>query len=100
MTEPRDPDAPPAASHALVLQRDVAGRLVRAWLSLGTGGMLLFVSAMFLAGSPHHVPATALGVAGLGAALALRGSRVVKQTRRDLLVAAANNALPAARIVP
>jgi hypothetical protein len=93
----RDREADPPA---LALQRDVARRLVRAWLSLGTGGLLLFISAIFLAGNLHPLPTTAIGVAAIGAALALRGSRVVKQTERDLLVAAANHALPPARIVP
>jgi hypothetical protein len=78
----------------------VAHRLARAWVSLGCGGIILFMASSILAAN-HDLWSTIVAwIGGLGAALVIRGARVVSKTRRNLLELAAQAALPAARIVP
>jgi len=82
------------------LRHVVAHRLARAWVSLGCGGLVLFVTTSVLAAS-HHLWSTVVGsLFGLGGVLVVRGLRVVSKSRRELLLIAAQTALPPARIVP
>ncbi|HET7501802.1 MAG TPA: hypothetical protein VFK02_12380 [Kofleriaceae bacterium] len=73
-------------------------RLARAWISLGTGGLTLFLaSTVFALGGRY---ATFAWLASLGGTLLFRGLRVVSRPRRHLIQLAARAALPAARVVP
>jgi hypothetical protein len=85
-----------ACSDELVaVHSPLANQLARAWIGLGGGGLLLFLSYGALAcGSGAW-----LGVAGLGAGLIMRGFRVVSATRTHLLTAASQAALPPARVL-
>jgi hypothetical protein len=78
----------------------VAHRLARAWISLGSGGLILFLACSALAANHHAWSTAAAWAAGLGGALIARGLRVVSKTRRNLLEIAAGAALPAARVIP
>lgn len=78
----------------------VAHRLARAWVSLGCGGLVLFLASSILAANHYAWSSVAAWTVGLGGALVIRGLRVASKTRRDLLLIAARAALPAARVVP
>jgi hypothetical protein len=82
------------------LRTVVVHRLARAWVSLGCGGIILFLAFGILVAHHDAWSSVAAWTAGLGGALVLRGVRVVSKTRRNLLAVAAQAALPAARIVP
>lgn len=78
------------------LQQAVTTRLVRAWLGIGIGGLMLLIATAFAGLQPT---VTTLGIAAIGATLSLRGSRVVNQRRSDMLAEAAMRALPPARVI-
>jgi hypothetical protein len=76
-----------------------AQQLTRAWLSLGLGGLSLFlVSALTLGHMAWSSLATC--IAGLGGLLVVRGARVVSKTGAHLLAAGSLAALPPARVMP
>lgn len=73
-------------------------QLTRAWLSLGVGGLSLFVvSALTLGNMAWSTVATC--IASIGALLVIRGARVVAKTGVLLIGTPALAALPAARVV-
>jgi hypothetical protein len=76
----------------------VSHRLARAWISLGTGGLTVFLASTVFALGGHYV--TFAWLASLGGTLLVRGFRVVSKPRRQLIQLAARAALPAARVVP
>lgn len=78
------------------LQHEVTTQLVRAWLGIGIGGLMLLIATAFAGLQPTTFT---LGVAAIGAAMSLRGSRVVNQQRSDMLAEAAMRALPPARVL-
>jgi hypothetical protein len=82
------------------LHNVVAHRLARAWVSMGCGGLVLFLASSILAANHYAWSSVAAWTVGLGGTLVLRGLRVVSKTGRDLLLIAARAALPPARIVP
>jgi len=74
-------------------------QLTRAWLSLGIGGLSLFVvSALTLGNMAWSTAATC--IATFGTLLVVRGARVVAKTGVLLVGTVALAALPAARVVP
>ena len=74
-------------------------QLTRAWLSLGIGGLSLFlVSALTFGEMAWSSAATC--IAGAGLLLVIRGARVISKTGTSLLGTVALEALPAARVVP
>ena len=76
----------------------LAHRLARAWLSLGCGGLILFLTYALALGHVTWSGVT-LWLAVFGGWLMLRGGRVVSKEGVNLLDAAAQAALPAARVV-
>ena len=74
----------------------IGRRLARAWLSMGSGGMLLFLSYGVFMLDRGAVSSVVAWVAGLGGVLVARGGHVVSRTERSLRAVAA---LPPARVV-
>jgi hypothetical protein len=73
-------------------------QLTRAWLSLGVGGLSLFVvSALTLGNMAWSTAATC--ITSIGVLLVIRGARVVAKTGVLLVGTVALAALPAARVV-
>jgi len=77
------------------LSSPIAHQLARAWLSIGVGGLTLFLAYTLALG---HVGAT-MWCASLGGLMMVRGGRVVSRTGAHLLEAANQADLPSARIV-
>ena len=90
------PEPAVAAPHAL--DTDLHRRLVAAWWSIGVSGLLLLLSIALFSGNPRHPAKTVFGMASLGAMLGVGGALVVRQSRRELLAAAAGCVLPIARV--
>lgn len=76
----------------------IAHRLARAWLSLGVGGLIMFLAYTLALGHVAWSGAT-MWCVGLGGMLMMRGGRVVSRTAPHLLEAANQAALPSARII-
>ncbi|HEU4729506.1 MAG TPA: hypothetical protein VFT22_16510 [Kofleriaceae bacterium] len=87
-----------APGHELSLRTAVSRRLARAWISLGAGGMTVFLASTVFALGGHY--GTFAWLASLGGALLFRGARVVSMPRRQLIQLTARAALPAARVIP
>jgi hypothetical protein len=86
----------PFGQELAIVPGPLGHRLVRAWLSLGCGGVILLVAcAVALGQMTWFAP-----LVGLGGLLVLRGGRVVSRTGVNILDAAAQAALPPARVVP
>jgi hypothetical protein len=88
MTEPDDPET-----------AEIHRRLVAAWWSIGVSGLLLLLSIAIFSGNPRHPASSLLGLASVGAMLGAGGALVIRQSRRELLAAAAGRILPIARVV-
>jgi len=89
----------PFGQELTVMQGPEGKQLTRAWLSLGIGGLSLFlVSALTFGEMAWSSVATC--ITGLGCLLVIRGARVVSKTGANLLGSAVLEALPAARVVP
>src|SRR5688500_7165851 len=88
----------PVGRELMNLPGPLARRLARAWLSLGCGGLILFLTYAVALG---HVTwsSVSLWLAVFGGWLMLRGGRVVSKEGVNLLDAAARAALPPARVV-
>ena len=85
--------------HELVeMPGSVAHRLARAWLSLGVGGLILFLAYTLALGHVAWSGAT-MWCVGLGGVLMMRGGRVVSRTAPHLLEAANQAALPSAKVI-
>jgi hypothetical protein len=82
-------------------QPEPVRRLVRAWISIGIGGLTMLASSSFVVGTLGHPSRFGLCVAAVGAFLALRGLATVKQIKRDLtpIGAPRHQPLPVARML-